>query len=563
MKIALAQHNYQVGDFAGNLAKIADSLARAAAQGAALAIFSELALPGYYPGDLLNQPDFLRAQDEAFARLRQLSRQWPALHIAIGLARPNHGPGKPLFNSAAVLRDGEVVAQYDKQLLPTYDVFDERRHFEPGKGWVRAYHIAGARVAFLICEDGWNDTGDDYEVNPFAAVRQLHPDLVVSLNASPSSLGKRLQRHTLFTAASRDSLATGQPVPLPLVWVNQVGGQDAVVFDGASFALEPDHGVVFEAASFAEDFAVIEFANGKFVLDSLPPAGHARASEPCRPDVEVMHEHLVLGVRDYARRCGFKTAVVGASGGIDSAVTLAIAVEALGAANVRAIGMPSRYSSPGSEADAHRMCRRMAVPFTVHGIQRPVSDFEEGFQQAFGVPLHGVAAENLQARLRGVILMEYSNQFGALLLSTGNKSELSVGYCTLYGDTNGGLAVLGDLYKTEVYALATYINQRAGQALIPQVILDKAPSAELAPGQQDSDSLPPYPVLDAILQHLLEGTPANRLPAEATPALVQQIAKLIAKNEYKRRQAPPVIRLRPQAFGAGRQVPLTAAWPLQ
>lgn len=564
LKLAIAQLNYTVGDFAGNTDKTVRHMQRAAAEGADIAVFSELSLCGYYPGDLLEDATFLARLEGALEAIKTASRDVPKLVSIIGTVRRNAGPGKPLYNALLAIRNGEIVAEYYKQLLPTYGIFDERRHFEPGPEGACLLELGSQRVGFLICEDGWNDEGRDYKVNPFNALRAAQPDLIISINASPSNIGKRKQRHGLFSAASTHNR-------LPLLYVNQVGGQDQLVFDGASFAVSPEQGVAFEAARFTEAFHVIGFAGGKFTAAdgaSLPKPDAIGLSVP-----EFTRRQIVLGLQDYARRCGFTKVVVGSSGGIDSALTLALAVEALGAENVIAITMPSAYSSEGSVSDSVALCDNLGIKLYNHPIRSLVDKYGEGFEAAFATPLKGLTLENLQARVRGTILMEYSNAFGALLLTTGNKSEISVGYCTLYGDTNGGLGLIGDLYKTEVYALSRHVNEAAGRELIPEAVLTKPPSAELAPGQQDTDSLPPYETLDEILKWHIEG---SRLPAyeafaareffenlvqtEAGMKLVDRILGMVARNEYKRRQAPPIIRVRSRAFGSGRQMPIAAKY---
>jgi NAD+ synthase (glutamine-hydrolysing) len=564
LKLAIAQLNYTVGDFAGNAAAHERHMAGAAAAGADIVVFSELSLCGYYPADLLEDAGFLNRLDDALAQVIVASRRTPELVAVLGTARRNAGPGKPLCNALLAIRDGAVVAEYHKQLLPTYGIFDERRHFEPGPEGACVLDVAGHRIGFMVCEDGWNDAGRDYQVNPFTALAAAAPELVVSINASPSDIGKRQQRHDMFGAAAK---RTG----LPILYVNQVGGQDQLVFDGSSFAVAPAQGVAFEALRFQEDFQVIGFADGRFgAVDGGALAAPDRAGLAV-PDFT--RRQIVLGLRDYARRCNFTQAVVGSSGGIDSALTLALAVEALGADNVFAITMPSAYSSEGSVSDSVALCDNLGVKLHTHPILALVDAYRAGFGAAFDKELQGLSLENLQARVRGTILMEYSNTFGALLLTTGNKSEISVGYCTLYGDTNGGLGLIGDLYKTEVYALSRHINDHAGREIIPEAVLTKPPSAELAPGQQDTDSLPPYEVLDEILKWHIEG---RRLPApEAAAAtrfvdalldsdegrkLVERILGMVARNEYKRRQAPPIIRVRARAFGSGRQMPLTAKY---
>jgi NAD+ synthase (glutamine-hydrolysing) len=562
LKITLAQLNYTVGDIQGNANKMIAAAQQAALDAAEMIVFSELSLTGYYPGDLLEEPEFIDRVESGLATLLKASRQIPSLHWVIGAPAKRNGPGKHLHNALLVLKAGEVILSYAKQLLPTYNIFDEHRHFEPGPDVARVLRIGQIQVGLLICEDGWNDDGLDYVINPFNRMADAAPDLVISINASPSNIGKREQRHQVFSDASRRHR-------LPILYVNQVGGQDQIVFDGASFAVEPDRGVIFESRRFAEHVTTLGFHEGHFLnTDRSPlPTVDARGLAT----MAFYRAQIVLGLRDYTRRCGFDRTVIGSSGGIDSAVTLALAVEALGAANVSAITMPSSFSSGGSVDDSVSLCRNLDIPLAIHPIADTVANYAQQFERSFGQPLQGLPLENLQARIRGTVLMEYSNTFGHLLLTTGNKSEISVGYCTLYGDTNGGLGLIGDLYKTEVFALARHINDVAGSEVIPQVIIDKAPSAELAPGQRDTDSLPEYAVLDEILKVLIEGqrlatkelddanTFVKRL--RDTPegeALVQRIRSMIARNEYKRRQAPPIIRVRSRAFGTGRQMPIAA-----
>jgi NAD+ synthase (glutamine-hydrolysing) len=565
LRITAAQLNYTIGDLRGNAARMIEAARKASTEEADLVVFSEMSLTAYYPADLLEEEGFMDRVEAAFEELLSASRQMPALHWAVGLPARREGAGKKLRNVLRVIRGGEVLLEYAKQLLPTYNIFDERRHFEPGPDVARVLRIRDFQVGLLICEDGWNDEGQDYLVNPFERMRDAAPDLVVSINASPSNIGKREQRHQIFGAASRRN-------GLPILYVNQVGGHDQLVYDGASFAVEPQAGVVYEARRFAEDVSTLCFDKGRF----LTPAG--KAPSPVAPEglsaLEFYRQQIVMGLRDYARRCGFRQAVVGSSGGIDSALTLALAVEALGAENVAGITMPSSFSSEGSVSDSEALCRNLGVPLKHHAIAGIVSQFTQGFESAFGGELHGVALENLQARVRGTILMEYSNSFGHLLLTTGNKSEISVGYCTHYGDTNGGLGLIGDLYKTEVFALSRHLNETAGREIIPQAIIDKEPSAELAPGQKDVDSLPPYPVLDQILKLLIEGPRlaqheyqearkfVDTLRAQPSgEALVERIRGMVARNEYKRRQSPPIIRVRARAFGSGRQLPIAAQRP--
>jgi len=564
LKIAMAQLNYHVGDFAGNTDRILTSMARARHEGADLLVLTELAVTGYYPKDLLEEPSFLARADRALQEILQASKLYPGLTSVLGTIRGRSAPGKPLHNALLVIENGAIVAEYYKQLLPTYGIFDERRHFEPGPEVACTVRVAGKNIGLLICEDIWNDASLDYSVNPFKALDAVHPDLLVSINASPANLGKREQRHAMFSAASKRH-------NLPIVYVNQVGGQDDIVFDGASFVVSPSQGVAFESANFEEAFDIIGFAGGEF--KSTNPNGLPSPSRNDMSAIRHARKQLVLGVKDYTRRNGFKTSVFGCSGGIDSALVAAIAADAMGAENVTAITMPSEWSSEGSVSDSVQLCKNLGIKLIVHPIGDLVRAAAEAFEKAFGVPLDGLALENEQARIRGTILMAYSNKFGALLLSTGNKSEISVGYCTLYGDTNGGLCVPGDLYKTEVFEMCNDINDEAGYDRIPEAICTKPPSAELAPGQKDTDSLPPYDELDPILKWHIEGMRlmvaeweaartfvANLITSESGRATVNRIIGMVARNEYKRRQSPPIIRLRARAFGIGRQMPLSAKY---
>lgn len=564
LRITLAQLNFTVGDIEGNVARMVAAAHDAARVQSDLIVFSELALCGYYPGDLLDEPAFLQRIDAGLTALQRASADLPQLHWVVGTPTPASGPGKKLHNSLVVLQGGSVRLQYAKQLLPTYNIFDERRHFEPGPDVAKVLRIGSAQVGLLVCEDGWNDHGGDYVINPFVRMRDAAPDLVISINASPSHVGKREQRHTMFGGSAHRH-------GLPILYVNQVGGHDQLVYDGGSFAAEPDAGIVFEARRFAQDVTTLRFDNGRF----LDASGERPAPVPAQgmPTMEFYRQQILLGLQDYARRCGFAQVVVGSSGGIDSALTLALAAQALGPDNVVGITMPSRYSSSGSVDDSVALCRNLGVQLLTHPIADLVAGYAAQFGQSFGKPLQGLPLENLQARIRGTVLMEYSNAFGHLLLTTGNKSEISVGYCTLYGDTNGGLGLIGDIYKTEIFALSRHVNSQAGRELIPQAIIDKEPSAELAPGQRDVDSLPPYPVLDEVLKLLIEG---DRLSAaehaaatafveqlERQPegrALVQRVRMMVARNEYKRRQAPPILRVRGRAFGSGRQMPIAARY---
>ena len=564
LRITTAQINPTIGDIAGNIALMLRAARQARDEAADLVVFPEMSLTAYYPGDLLDDANFQARLEQGLEQLQRATRETPKLLWVVGAPVRRTGVGKPFHNALLVLKNGELVLQYAKQLLPTYNIFDERRHFEPGPDVARVLRVGEVQIGLMICEDGWNDEGQDYVVNPFQRLADAAPDLVVSINASPSNIGKREQRHAVFCKACAHH-------QLPLLYVNQVGGHDQLVYDGASFAVNAQGTVVYEAQRFAEEVRTLGFDAARQQFVGASGADLPAAPLEGLPTMEFYRQQIVLGLKDYARRCGFTQAVVGCSGGIDSALTLALAVQALGAENVVGITMPSKFSSEGSVSDSVLLCRNLGIRLMEHPIKAMVAAFEATFGATFGEALQGLPLENLQARVRGTTLMEYSNRFGHLLLTTGNKSEVSVGYCTLYGDTNGGLGLIGDLYKTEIFELCRHINTRAGRELIPAAIIEKPPSAELAPGQKDTDSLPPYEVLDEILKHLIEG---DRLPQweraradaamerlRATPdgtALITRVQKMIARNEYKRRQAPPVLRVRGRAFGSGRQVPIAA-----
>lgn len=565
LNITLGQINPTIGDMAGNIQLMLDVARKAQADGADVVVFPELSLTGYSPADLLDDGLFDLRLTNAIHDLYQATHETPGLHWVVGLPFRRGNEGRPYYNALQVLVDGKRLHTQFKQLLPTYGVFDERRHFEPGPDEAKVVRIHGVTVGFLICEDGWNADGHDYPVNPFKRLADAAPDLVISINASPSHKGKRQARHEVFSKACAR-------YELPLLYVAQVGGQDQLVFDGASFAVSPAGRVVFEAPRFEEASPTLRFDVAERTFLDLDGAGLPVVPEEGLPVMEFYRQQIVLGIRDYARRCGFTKVLVGSSGGIDSALTLVLAAEAVGAENVEAITMPSEYSSGGSVSDSELLCRNLGVKLHHISIREIVDQFSNTMlASTVGERPRGLALENLQARIRATLLMTYSNQYGHLLLTTGNKSELSVGFFTFGGDGLGGLCVPGDLFKTEVFELCEHINRTAGWDIIPRSIIDKPPSAELAPGQQDTDSLPPYPVLDPILMLLIEGilleldeynhavTVFRELQAtEEGTATIGKVQRLIARSEYKRRQAPPIIRVRARAFGTGRQVPITA-----
>lgn len=554
MRIALCQINTTVGDLAGNVALILADAQRAADAGADLAVFPELCVTGYPPQDLLDRPAFLDATDAA---VQALAAQLPAgLAAIVGAPVRNETPvGKRLFNQALVLADGAVQDAVSKTLLPTYDVFDEVRYFEPAPER-RVVTVGGLRLGLHVCEDMWNNGGGDrsgtgadgrthlYAANPIDELAALGIDLFVNISASPYAAGKPEERRDLIAESCREH-------GVPFVYVNQVGANTELVFDGDSRVTSATGETLWHGALFAPDFAV---------WDTEAPG------EPVAPDLPdttaQIHDALVLGVRDYVRKTGegvFEKALVGLSGGIDSAVTCALAVEALGPDRVVGITMPSAYSSSGSVDDSRALAENLGIEFHDVSIRPAVDAFEAMLAPLFEGTAPGVAEENVQARARGVTLMAVSNKFGHLLLTTGNKSEMAVGYATLYGDMSGGLAVLSDVFKGEVYRLAEHINARAGRELIPRNTITKPPSAELRPGQLDADSLPPYDVLDEILARYVEAHESPAVIAAATGfdrALVDRIARMVDRNEYKRRQAAPGLRVSGKAFGSGRRLPI-------
>ena len=538
MKIAIAQINTTIGDFDGNADKIVDAWRRADEAGAALVVLPELALCGYPPRDLLAKPAFLRQNQEALESLTKRSGKAVAV---VGYASANEtDSGRPAQNSAAVLQDGQVAAVRHKTLLPNYDVFDEDRYFEPATGNTPV-EILGTKVGITICEDIWNDEvflhDRRYDRRPAEELAAGGAELLLNLSASPWSLGKEHSRHVLL---SQLSVKCGCPV----VYCNLVGGNDELVFDGGSQYYN-GHGVLgASGAMFAEDLLLVD-------TETIEPK-----SGDTSDDDEKIHRALSLGVRDYLHKCGFTSAVIGLSGGIDSAVTAAVAVDALGAQNVRGVAMPSQYSSQGSLDDAEALAKALGIRYDIVPIEPVFGQLKSQLGGIFEGLDEDTTEENMQARIRGNILMSMSNKFGSLLLTTGNKSELAVGYCTLYGDMCGGLAVISDLPKTRVYSLARWINRE--REIIPEATITKPPSAELRPGQIDQDSLPPYDVLASILEaYVVEGCDAEAIIASGhDEATVQRIIRLVNLNEYKRRQAAPGIKVTSKAFGIGRRIPV-------
>ncbi|MCF7957681.1 MAG: NAD+ synthase [Phycisphaerae bacterium] len=539
MKIALAQINPTVGDIKANSLKIKQTIARARLDQVELVIFSELSLLGYPPKDLLLKPQFI--QDNLTA-LKNLAAECTDIAALIGYADiQNDSVGKGLHNAAALLYQGKIQARYNKQLLPTYDVFDELRYFTPAESQ-QVIDFKGKRFGLTICEDIWQISDQHarrlYQKNPFADLADENIDLVINISASPFVIDKNIFRQKLFSEQCRK-------YNLPLLYVNQVGGNDELVFDGSSCAFSAHGELLAQAKDFAEDLLIID-------LDDMA----ASRVETISTQIASVNKALVLGLADYVKKCRFKSVVLGLSGGIDSAVTAALAVEALGADKVIGVAMPSRYSSDHSVTDADSLARNLGIKIIHIPIEKAHAAMEETLAEAFAGTAPGVTEENIQARTRGNILMSLSNKFGHLLLTTGNKSELAVGYCTMYGDMAGGLAVISDVPKQMVYALARYIN-RNGQ-LIPESTITKPPSAELRPDQTDQDSLPPYEQLDDILQRYVEQEQSlgEIVAAGYDAKIVLQVARLVDRNEYKRKQAAPGLKVTSRAFGFGRRMPI-------
>ena len=544
MKIALLQINPIVGDVAGNARLIAQAVREAAAKGADLAVTPELALVGYLPRDLLLSAGFVKGSwDHLETLASDLKGQTPVL---VGLPEPNPSDeGRPLFNTAALVRDGRIEQRFRKALLPTYDVFDEDRYFEPFHG-AQILELAGRKVGISICEDVWNDRDfwkrRRYHHDPIDELVRAGATAIVNSSASPFTAGKQMFREEMLGAMARRH-------KVPLVYVNQFGGNDDLLFDGRSCAFNAAGAAIARGRSFDADVVVCD-------IDCGTPIG-----PPTDVDVESeIWRALVLGTRDYARKCGFSSAVLGLSGGVDSALTAAIACEALGAGCVLGVLMPSPYSSGGSVADALQLANNLGIRTLTLPIDEAMRTMDHTLAGAFAGAAKDVTEENIQARIRGNLLMALSNKRGALLLTTGNKSELAVGYCTLYGDMSGGLGVIADVPKTMVYRVARWLNNTSGRDVIPQPILTKAPSAELRPNQTDQDSLPPYDVLDAILQrHIERHEPAAEIIAAGfDPATVHRVLKMVRGAEFKRKQAAPGLKVTDRAFGTGWRMPIAA-----
>jgi NAD+ synthase (glutamine-hydrolysing) len=540
VKIALGQINPTVGDFAGNSRKIIEFSHCAQAKGAQMVLFPELAVCGYPPRDLVEKPSFVIRSQET---VDEIARSTPEITVVCGFVSPAKlETGKRVMNSAAVLRDGKVQFVQSKMLLPTYDVFDEARYFDPASSQT-VIPFAGKQLAVTICEDAWNDKHfwhrRLYSVDPVDELLRSGANVVLNISASPFHLGKRELRREMLETIARDN-------HVPVVFVNQVGGNDSLVFDGSSMVIAPDGRTVARGKSFEEDLVL-------FDSETLQGDVH----EQVQGEEASAYAALVLGTRDYVRKCGFRRVVIGLSGGIDSALTAAIAVDALGRENVTGIAMPSQYSSEHSVSDARELACKLGIRFEVMPIGGIFDVYRETLSPLFAGRPEDVAEENIQSRVRGNILMAFSNKFGELVLTTGNKSELAVGYCTLYGDMVGGLGVISDVPKTLVYRLSRYVNSR--KPVIPISTLEKPPSAELRPGQFDSDTLPEYQVLDNILEDYVEDShTAERIASDRgyDLKLVRDVIRMIERSEYKRQQAALGLKITPKAFGLGRRYPI-------
>ena len=546
MRIALAQTNSTVGDLAGNARCVLAYAARAHEQGADVVVFPELALTGYPPRDLLEKQSFLDRADEELRKLTEAAARLKQRIILGVVTRAPLPTGNHLYNSAVVIHGGQIEFRQNKMLLPTYDVFDEARYFHPSDKQF-PFEIDDKRVALTICEDAWNDKNfwpqRLYPVDPVENLMHQGATLIVNLSASPYYRDKREMRRAMLAAIARRHR-------IPVAMVNQVGGNDSLIFDGSSLVLNEDGETIARARSFQEDMILIDFSST------------CRVIMPSKQDEDAaVYDALVLGTRDYVRKCGFSRAIVGLSGGIDSALVATIASEALGAENVLGVGMPSEYSSQGSIDDARQLAQNLGIQWELI----PVNDIFQQHLQALQPMLKtyppDITEENLQSRIRGTLLMALSNKLGALVLTTGNKSEMSTGYCTLYGDMVGALAVIADVYKTCVYRLARYANR--DREIIPENTLVKPPSAELRPGQQDTDSLPPYEVLDPILEAYVERyETAEAIVRASSPPLdidlVRSILRMVERSEYKRQQAAPVLKVTQKSFGVGRRFPIAA-----
>ena len=543
MKVALAQLNPTIGDFDGNLQKIETALTTARNQDADFLVLSEMVLTGYPPRDLLEREDFVAQAGNALIQLTERTRRYPNVAVLCGTVRPNgNASGHGLYNTAVLIQNGVPLFEQPKSLLPTYDVFDEARYFDPAER-VDVFPFRNERLGITICEDAWNQPAlwrkRKYSRNPVRELADQKATVLFNISASPFCLEKEEIRYTLI----REHAVKHR---IPFVWVNQVGGNDELLFDGRSMAVNASGGLIALLPSFQEQVHTVDTAEAP-VFDYLP-----------QNRIQSLHDALILGIRDYMAKCGFQKAVLGLSGGIDSALVACLASEALGPSNVLGIAMPSPYSADASLEDSEILAKNLGIAFKIVPITAVFESYLSALKPHFENRPPDTAEENIQARIRGNILMAFSNKFGYLTLSTGNKSELSVGYCTLYGDMSGGLSVISDVPKTMVYELAQLINGTTGS--IPERIIERAPSAELKPGQKDQDTLPPYDVLDRIVDlYLEEGFSKGKIIREGfDAATVEWVTKAFIGSEYKRRQAVPGLKVTSKAFGIGRRMPIAA-----
>ena len=549
MKFTVAQLNYHIGNFSGNKDLICSAIRKAKAEGSDLIVFSELCIPGYPPLDLLDRFDFIEKCNQT---VLEIARECTGIAAIVGSPTLNKKPeGKKLFNSALLLSEGEILFSANKALLPTYDIFDEYRYFEPEKQF-SVFQFKGLNIALTICEDLWDEQPFDnefektrlYTISPMEELSKQNPDVIINIAASPFSYSKIEAKENIF-------ISKALKFKIPVISVNQTGAQTELIFDGASILVN-NKGEIFSQLPFFEE--IVE----TYSFDDLKSGSVGRPYTT--ETIALIYKALVMGLHDYFIKTGLTKSIIGLSGGIDSALCLCLAVEALGYENVRALLMPSRYSSDHSVNDALALAKTLRVHYDIINIEKPFTAFEEVLAPAFIGLSPDVTEENIQARIRAVLLMAISNKYGCILLNTSNKSEASVGYGTLYGDMSGGLSLIGDVYKTDVYRLARYINRN--KEIIPENIIRKLPSAELRPGQFDTDSLPDYEVLDSILYQYIElQKPAERIIKDGADSdIVLKVIGMINFNEYKRYQAPPVLRISSKAFGAGRRMPLVARY---
>lgn len=550
MRINVAQLNYHIGNFEGNKNLICSAIRKAKADRADLVVFSELCIPGYPPLDLLDYADFIERCDRT---VKEIAEECRGITAIVGSPTFNYKPeGKKLHNSAIVLSEGKIIFTANKALLPTYDIFDEYRYFEPERSFT-VFRFMGYKIALTICEDLWDEQPFDnrfeksrlYTVSPMEELAKQNPDLVINISASPFSYSKTEAKKNIFVSKALR-------YRVPVISVNQTGANTELVFDGASIIVNR-YGKIFSQLSYFEE------CQETFEFDDLLTEGVSEQIKAPEP-VSLIQKALVTGIRDYFAKTGFKKCIIGLSGGIDSAVCLCLATFALGSENVKALLMPSRYSSDHSVTDSVCLASRLNVNYEILSIEKPFTAFEELLKHSFKEGKSDITEENIQARIRAVLLMAYANKFGYILLNTSNKSEAAVGYGTLYGDMAGGLSVIGDVYKTDVYKLAHYINR--DNEIIPGNIILKPPSAELKPGQRDTDSLPDYKVLDSILYQYIElQRPIDEIELNGSDeSILNKVIKMINSNEYKRYQAPPVLRISSKAFGDGRKMPLVAKY---